>query len=212
MFRSRQHSAILWIHPSRHFRGSGSWYVQHLHLPLSISLKFLVRACLFPSPNTTPDATGKPWEYLDGRAVRNPGILEPKPVFDIEEWTIAKNISDINVYLPFIYDQGASTCNGNVRAEENGMGSTASTLKKDVVTTSIVRVSDPFRNLLRLPTRLCLPSHLAHLLRVNARRSDAASSALTFTPARATRRAHPLTIGTGRGEGNADEWCAVRVA
>ena len=122
VFRSRQHSAILWIHPSRHFRGSGSWYVQHLHLPLSISLKFLVRACLFPSPNTTPDATGKPWEYLDGRAVRNPGILEPKPVFDIEEWTIAKNISDINVYLPFIYDQGTSTCNGNVRAEENGNG------------------------------------------------------------------------------------------
>ncbi|MBU1718539.1 MAG: T9SS type A sorting domain-containing protein, partial [Bacteroidetes bacterium] len=34
------------------------------------------------------DGTGMPWEYLDGRAVRNPGIFHPNTTWTASEWTI----------------------------------------------------------------------------------------------------------------------------
>lgn len=32
------------------------------------------------------DGTGRPWEYLDSRAYRKPGVKVPNPTFDIAEW------------------------------------------------------------------------------------------------------------------------------
>ena len=105
--------------------------------------------------NKRPDATGEPWEYLDGRAVRNPGILEPKPVFDITEWTIGTNIDDIDVYDPFSYDQGSSPCTEDVRGrgkvDEEHQGRCHE---------SVDRTCDPSRYLLHLPAPLSLPAHL----------------------------------------------------
>jgi len=42
------------------------------------------------------DGTGTPWEYTDSRAVRNPGIYNPNPVWTAAEWTIipASNCGD----------------------------------------------------------------------------------------------------------------------
>lgn len=36
------------------------------------------------------DGTGKPWEYLDGRAVRKNSVTKPSAVFRLEEWEIKK--------------------------------------------------------------------------------------------------------------------------
>ncbi len=43
------------------------------------------------------DGTGKPWEYLDSRAVRVPGTLDPNSTWTASEWTISSaNVADFN--------------------------------------------------------------------------------------------------------------------
>ena len=46
------------------------------------------------------DGNGTNWEYLDGRAVRKIDILNPNPVFSVNEWTIYSDAANSLISNP----------------------------------------------------------------------------------------------------------------
>lgn len=141
VFPCRQHSAVLWAHPSRHIRNSRSWYGNSSRFidPVYIHIR-----CECPTALPNPDATGEPWEYLNGRAVRNPGVLVPKPVFDILEWTVTENINLLSGYSPGSYAGADSLPPCTDVSQGSGGGVMTALAKKSVAMV---------RSIMRLPNR-----------------------------------------------------------